>query len=60
MVDDCVFDLRINQRYVWVNEIRKYVDESSNWNIIQFCLSYTLQSLRHDKDRVFNEFKWDL
>ena len=53
------FDLRVNQRHVWVDEIKEIIGEDSNQNVIQFCLSYTLQSLRNDKDRVLNEFKWN-
>lgn len=40
----------------WVKEIGKIIGEDDTRNIIIFCLSYTLQSLREEED--FNRFKW--
>lgn len=41
----------------WVKEIRKYVGDKTDEEIIKFSLSYTLQSLRAKED--FNRFKWE-
>ena len=55
-----IFNLETNQRYKWVDEIRQHIpNDMSNDDIIQFCLSYTLQALRKDEINVFNEFKWN-
>lgn len=56
--DENVFDLNLNRRFKWVNEIKELLGEDSTDNVIQFCLSYTLQSLRFDQNEV-NKFKWD-
>ena len=40
----------------WIKEIRKYVGDKTDEEIIKFSLSYTLQSLRAEED--FNRFKW--
>ena len=40
----------------WVKRIGKLIEEDDTRNIIIFCLSYTLQSLRAKED--FNRFKW--
>ncbi len=40
----------------WIKEIRKYVSDKTDEEIIKFSLSYTLQSLREKED--FNRFKW--
>lgn len=43
-----------NQR--WLNEIKKYIKNDNDIQVMKFCLSYTLQSLRAGED--FNRFKW--
>ena len=53
-----LFDTDVNNRQKWIDEIKRYTGEDDDINIIQFCLSYTLQSLRYDSDEVFNKFKW--
>ncbi len=40
----------------WVKRIGEIVGENDTRNIIIFCLSYTLQSLREEED--FDRFKW--
>lgn len=53
-----IYDTSINDRDRWINEIKKITHETSTAHVIQFALSYTLQSLKHDKDEVYNKFKW--
>ena len=48
--------LILNNRKRWVDDIKKYINECDDWNIIQFCLSYTLQSLKNGED--MDRFKW--
>lgn len=40
----------------WVKRIGEIIEEDDIRNIVIFCLSYTLQSLREKED--FNRFKW--
>ena len=40
----------------WVKRIGEIIEEDDTRNIVIFCLSYTLQSLREKED--FNRFKW--
>ena len=53
-----IFDTSFNNRQQWIDEIKSITGECDDINVIQFCLSYTLQSLRYDKDEVYNKFKW--
>lgn len=55
-----IFDTSFNNRQLWINEIKSITGESDDVNVIQFCLSYTLQSLKHDKNEVYNKFKWNI
>ena len=54
-----IFDTSHNSRQKWIDEIKELTGETDDINAIQFCLSYTLQSLKYDKDEVFNRFKWE-
>jgi len=49
-------DLSSHQK--WIDEISIIIDEDNVDNVVKFALSYTLQSLKHNKDEVFNKFKW--
>lgn len=48
----------------WIKRIKKYVEKTNEgfeYNeafIIKLCLSYTLQSLRHDED--LKRFQWGM
>ena len=53
-----LYDTSINDRNRWIQEIKEITNETSTANVIQFALSYTLQSLKHDKEEVYNKFKW--
>lgn len=53
-----LYDTNINNREKWINEIKSYTGEKNDANVIQFALSWTLQSLRHDKNEVMTKFKW--
>lgn len=53
-----LYDTEVNNRSKWINQIKDFTGEIDDANVIQFCLSYTLQSLKHDKEEVFNRFKW--
>lgn len=53
-----IFDTSYNNRQKWINEIKELTGETDDINVIQFALSYTLQSLKYNKDEVFNRFKW--
>ncbi len=53
-----LYDTSKNNREKWINEIKSYTGETDDANVIQFCLSFTLQSLKHNKKEVFNKFKW--
>lgn len=53
-----LYDTSINNREKWINEIKTFINEDDDANVIQFCLSYTLQSLKNDKDEVLHRFKW--
>ena len=44
----------------WIKEISEIIDEDDIGNVVKFALSYTLQSLRYNKDEVFNKFKWEV
>lgn len=41
----------------WLSEINKYIGEMSYDEIILYCVSYTLQSLRNNED--MERFKWE-
>lgn len=41
----------------WAIEINKYINLEKEEDIIRFCLSYTLQSLKAGED--FSRFRWD-
>ena len=56
--DDMLYDTSKNNRQKWINQIKEYTGETDDSNVIQFCLSYTLQSLKHDKEEVMTKFKW--
>ena len=47
-----LYDTSKNNREKWINEIKTITGETDTANVIQFCLSYTLQSLRHNKKEV--------
>jgi len=51
-----MMDLSSHQR--WIDEISVIIDEDNIDNVVKFALSYTLQSLRCNKDEVFTKFKW--
>lgn len=53
-----LYDTTVNNREKWINEIKSFTGETDDANVIQFCLSYTLQSLKYNKDEVLNRFKW--
>ena len=40
-----LFDTNHNNRQQWIDEIKSITGETDDINVIQFCLSYTLQSL---------------
>ena len=40
----------------WIVEIKKYLGDFSDDEIVKYALSYTLQSLRNGED--MNRFKW--
>lgn len=40
----------------WVNEIREYVGDISDKDIVKLSLAYTLQSLRNNED--IKRFNW--
>lgn len=54
-----LYDTSVNNREKWINEVKACTGETDSANVIQFCLSYTLQSLKHDKSEVLNRFKWE-
>lgn len=47
-------DIKSHQR--WIEEIRKYIGDKTDEEIVKLSLSYTLQSLRTKEN--FNRFKW--
>ena len=49
--------MNIKSHQRWINEIRNYLGDYSDEEIIKCSLSYTLQSLRAKED--FNKFKWE-
>ena len=53
-----LFDTNHNNRQQWIDEIKSITGETDDINVIQFCLSYTLQSLKYDKNEVYEKFKW--
>lgn len=53
-----LYDTEINNRSKWINQIKDFTGETDDANVIQFCLSYTLQSLKYNKDEVLKRFKW--
>ena len=50
--------INIDSHNHWIIEISEIIDEDDMDNVVKFALSYTLQSLKHNKDEVFNRFKW--
>lgn len=52
------YNTQKNNRQKWIDEIKEITGETDDINTIQFCISYTLQSLKHDKNEVYNKFKW--
>ena len=50
-----IIDTEHNNRDKWINEIKKYTDETDTWNVIQFALSYTLQACRNGD---IDQYKW--
>ena len=54
-----IFDTKHNNRQQWIDEIKSITGETDDINVIQFCLSYTLQSLKYDKNEVYEKFKWE-
>lgn len=53
-----IFNTEHNNRQRWIDEIKDITGETDDINAIQFALSYTLQSLKYDKNEVYNKFKW--
>lgn len=51
--------INIDSHNHWVREISEIIDEDNMDNVVKFALSYTLQSLKHNKDEVFTRFKWE-
>ena len=52
--------INIDSHSHWVREISQIIDEDDMDNVVKFALSYTLQSLRYNKDEVFTRFKWEV
>lgn len=52
-----VFDPTTHNRKKWIDEIREYVPLVADKDVIQMCLSFTLQNLRNDPYCV-EKFKW--
>ena len=48
--------MNIKSHQAWIEQIRKYVGDYSDEEIIKLSLSYLLQSLRKEED--INRFKW--
>ena len=51
-----LFDTELNNRDVWIDEIKKYTGLTSSKDVIQLALSFTLQACRHDD---LNRYKWN-
>ena len=51
--------INIDSHQNWIREISKIIDDEDPNNVVRFALSYTLQSLRHNREEVFTKFKWD-
>ncbi len=46
----------VEQHNEWVDEVGKYIESEEPKDIILFCVSYTLQSLRAEEDML--RFRW--
>lgn len=44
------------KRRKWIDDIKSFTGEENDVNVIQYCLSYTLQSLKNNED--MDRFKW--
>ena len=48
--------MNIKSHQRWINEIRNYLNNQTDEEVIKFALSYTLQSLRANEN--MERFKW--
>lgn len=46
----------LSKHHKWVEDLHSYLPNQSDESIIEYCLSYTLQSLRNGED--MDRFKW--
>ena len=53
-----LYDTTKNDRQRWIQEIKNITGETDDANVIQFCMSWTLQCLKNDKNEVLTRFKW--
>ena len=51
-----IYDTEKNDRQRWIRQIKEYTGETDDSNFIQYCLSYTLQSLKNKEN--MERFKW--
>ena len=42
----------------WIDEIREYINEMDDRNVIIFCMSYTLQTLRNNQKEIYKH-RWE-